>query len=123
PVQPAVAGGASTTVRLTPRGRALLGRRATPNASERSHFVDTHVLRVGPTALVGHVLALSVLAEVGRVEDMIDLVLSPATLARAISAGALSDEIRDRIEAVAPLPDSLSQLLVQASVVVGKGTL
>ncbi len=124
PVAPTVAG-ASTTVRLTPRGRAFLGGKGKPasGALERSHFIDTHVLRVGTTSLVGNVLSLSVLAEVGRVEDAIDLVLSPATIARAISAGALSDEIRDRIEAVAPLPDSLSQLLVQASVVIGKASL
>lgn len=117
--------GRSTTVRLTPRGRALLGRgpASASGTQEKSRFVDTHVLRVGFSALVGHVLTLSVMAEVGRVEESIDLVLSPATIARAISSGAMSDEIRDRIEAIAPLPESLSQLLVQASVVVGKGSL
>jgi hypothetical protein len=158
--------GASTTVRLTPKGRAVLaslrcagaggapgaggslgvggsagssvGEEAGPStavhgptlirssrdpSAEVSRFVDTQVLRVGTASLVGHVLSLSVLAEVGRVEDTIDLVLSPATLARAISAGALSDEIRDRIEALCPLSESLSQQLVQASVVVGKGAL
>jgi hypothetical protein len=90
---------------------------------EKSRFIETHVMRVGPTALVGHVLSLSVLAEIGRVEDTIDLVLSPATIARAISAGAMSDEIRDRIEAICPLPEGLSQLLVQASAVIGKASL
>lgn len=131
-----LAAGSSTTVRLTPRGRTLLAMHAGANASrtvvatprdltsaEKSRFVETHVLRVGPSALVGNVLSLSFLAEVGRVEDTIDLVLSPATVARAISAGAMSDEIRDRIEAIAPLSDSLSQLLVQASVVIGKASL
>lgn len=120
---PYVPEGTSTTVRLTPRGRALLARKLPPSNTERGKFVETHVLRVGSTSLVGHVLALSILAEIGRVEDTIDLVLSPATIARAISGGALSDEIRDRIEQLAPLSDSLSQLLVQASVVVGKGSL
>lgn len=115
----------STTVRLTPRGRVLLGRgpASASGTQEKSRFVDTHVLRVGFSALVGHVLTLSALAEVGRVEESIDLVLSPATIARAISSGAMSDEIRDRIEAIAPLPETLSQLLVQASVVIGKGSL
>lgn len=138
--------GASTTVRLTPRGRALVASfvsaartspqvpaaprsrsssstRDTSTVGEKSRFVETHVLRVGPGALVGNVLSLSMIAEVGRVEDTIDFVLSPAAVARAISAGAMSDEIRDRIEAICPLSDSLSQLLVQASVVIGKASL
>jgi hypothetical protein len=88
-----------------------------------SRFIDTQVLRVGGLSKVGHVLALAQVAEVGRVEDNLDLVLSPQAIARAISAGALGDEVRDRIEAVAPLPESLSTVLAQVSVVVGKASL
>lgn len=88
-----------------------------------SRFIDTQVLRVGGPSKVGHVLALAQVAEVGRVEDNLDLVLSPQAIARAISGGALGDEVRERIEAVAPLPESLSTVLAQVSVVVGKASL
>ncbi|MBL9028769.1 MAG: hypothetical protein JNL21_41635 [Myxococcales bacterium] len=111
-----------TALRLTQRGRALIHDKyvTTPRPSE---FLDSHVLRVGTGALVGHVVALGPLAETGRVEDTIDLVLSPTAIARAIESGAGGEEIRERIEAVASLPGSLSQILERASVVVGKASL
>jgi hypothetical protein len=111
-----------TALRLTQRGRALIHDKPIP-ISKGSEFIDSHVLRVGATALIGHVMALGPLAETGRVEDTIDLVLSPTAIARAIESGAMGDEIRDRIEAVASLPGSLSQILERASVMVGKGSL
>lgn len=86
-----------------------------------SKFTDTHVLRIGSASATASVLALGFYAEIGRVEDALDLVFSPSAIARAISGGVLGDEIRERIEAVASLPDSLSQTLIQASTVVGKG--
>lgn len=112
----------STALRLTQRGRALIHDKAISN-SRASEFLDSHVLRVGANALVGHVVALGPLAETGRVEDTIDLVLSPTAIARAIESGAGGEEIRERIEAVASLPGSLSQILEKASVVIGKGAL
>lgn len=114
----------NVSIRLTQRGRAYLGRRAGAVGShERSRFIDNTVLRVGASSKVAQVMSLGAICEVGRVEDTIDLLLTPATVARAVSGGALTDEIRDRIEALAPLPDHISQVLVQASVVVGRGSL
>lgn len=109
-------------LRLTPRGRALLGDKATPHDGEASKFLDTHVLRLGPTAKVSAVLGIFGFVDVGRVADTLDLVVAPQTLARALSAGYEADSLRQRIEAIAPLPETLSRTLAQASVVVGRGS-
>ena len=114
--------GRTTTLRLTQRGRVYLAGRTAQAPAERSAFIDGQILRIGGAALVGQVLALAALSDIGRVEDSVDLVLSPAAITRAISAGALADEIRDRIEVLAALPESLAQVLTQASVVVGKAS-
>jgi hypothetical protein len=110
-------------LRLTPRGRALLAEKA-PAAQdlEASKFLDTHVLRLGPTAKVSAVLGIYGFVDVGRVAESLDLVVAPQTLARALSAGYEAESLRQRIEAIAPLPESLSRTLAQASVVVGRGT-
>jgi hypothetical protein len=113
--------GRSTTLRLTQRGRVYLAGRTSSTTAEPSSFVDGQVLRVGGAALVAQVLSLAALSDIGRVEDTVDLVLSPAAITRAISAGALADEIRDRIEVLATPPDRW-QVLTQASVVVGKAS-
>ena len=98
------------------------GKSASMKALAVSKFTDTHVLRIGAAATTAAVLALGFYAEIGRVEDGLDLVFSPAAIARAISGGAAGDEIRDRIEAVASLPETLSQTLIQASAVIGKAS-
>src|SRR5262249_15123829 len=120
---PPPAGSASVTLRLTPRGRALLAGVAPSIDTSPSKFVDTHALRVMPTAPVASVPGLARFAELGRVADQLDLILTPPLLARALSAGLESDLLRMRIEAVAPLPDTISRMLVQASVVIGRATL
>ena len=109
-------------VRVTPRGRRLLGSRAAtdPDAT-KSKFLDAHVLRLGPEAVVANVIALAPFVELGKVQDTVDLVIAPQTLARALSAGFEADALRQRIETVAKLPDSLSRTLAAASVVVGRG--
>jgi hypothetical protein len=114
--------GADVALRLTPRGRALVGDSAPAYDAEASKFLDTHVLRVGATARVGAVLAIHGFVDVGRVTDSLDLVVAPQTLARALSAGYEADSLRVRIEAIAPLPETLSRTLDQASVVVGRGS-
>jgi hypothetical protein len=111
------------TVRLTPRGRALLTAAAIPFDATPSKFVDSQALRVGPSARVASVLGLAPFAELGRVGDALDLLLTPPSLARALSAGLESDVLRARIESVAPLPETISRMLVQASVVIGRGSL
>ncbi len=111
-----------TALRLTPRGRALVGDAPLTQETSASKFLDTHVLRLGPTAKVSAVLGIQGFVDVGRVADALDLVVAPQTLARALSAGYEADSLRVRIEAIAPLPEGLSRTLAQASVVVGRGS-
>ncbi len=114
------AGGEATALRMTPRGRAMLqsGEPAFDVAPAR--FLDTQVLRIGAATRVAAVLALVHFAELGRVGAELDLVLTPPSIARALSAGLETDAVRGRIEAIAPLSEGLSRLLVQASVVMGR---
>ena len=114
--------GPQIALRLTPRGRALVADKALAKDGEDSKFLDTHVLRLGPTAKVSAILAIYGFVDVGRVAESLDLVVAPQTLARALSAGYEADSLRVRIEALAPLPETLSRTLAQASVVVGRGS-
>lgn len=119
----AIAANPHVTLRLTPRGRALLSG-ASPNIDPApSKFIDSQALRVGAETTVAALIGLCGFAEIGRVENQLDLLLTPPSLARAVSAGVEADTLRARIEAVAPLPDTISRMLVQASVVIGKATL
>lgn len=114
--------GAELAVRVTPRGRKLLAMANAPEADGVvSKFIDSHVLRLGPEALVANVVALTPFVELGKVQDTVDLIVAPQTLARALSAGFEADALRQRIEAVAKLPETLSRTLAAASVVVGRG--
>jgi hypothetical protein len=114
----------SISLRLTPRGRALLrdGATTTTTAAEPSKFLDTHVLRVGGQARVHAVLSLAPFVEIGRVAATVDLLVAPQTLSRALSLGFDAEVLKQRIEAVAPLPETLSRTLAQASVVVGRSS-
>ncbi len=118
---------AATAIRLTQRGRSQIepddARRASADRTTPARFIDSQILRVGAGSTVAHVLGLAPLAEIGRVEDALDLVLTPAVIAKAIGSGALGEEIRERIESVAALPETLSQILQQASIIVGRATL
>ncbi len=109
-------------LRLTARGRALLGDKAPAGDTPASKFLDTHVLRLGSSATVGAVLSIAPFVEVARAAETLDLVVAPQTLARALSAGLEADVLRARLEAIAPLPEGLSRTLAQASVVVGRAT-
>ncbi len=112
----------SLTLRLTARGRAFLSDRPLSGDTATSKFLDTHVLRVGPTARIAAILAVAPFAEVARATDAVDLVVAPQTLARALSAGFEADALKQRIEALAPLPESLSRTLAQASVILGRAS-
>jgi hypothetical protein len=114
--------GSGLALRLTPRGRALLASSAPSCDGSKSKFIDTQALRVGAMAKVASVLALAPFAELGRVGSEVDLILTPPSIARALSVGFDSDAVRARIEAVAPLPDGISRMLAQASVVIGKAS-
>ncbi len=109
-------------LRLTARGRALIADKAPAGDATASKFLDTHVLRVGVSAQVGAVLSIAPFVEVARAAETLDLLVAPQTLARALSAGIEADVLRARLEALAPLPESLSRTLAQASVVVGRAT-
>ena len=103
------------------RSRALADRRPAVDTT-KSKFLDTHVLRLAPSARVHAVIEIAPFVEVGRAAESLDLIVAPQTLARALSAGFEADALRQRIEAIAPLPESLSRTLLQASIVVGRGT-
>lgn len=110
------------TLRLTPRGRALLAGTTPGFDPVPSKFIETQILSIGHTARVANVLGLVSFAEIARIGDRVDLVLAPSSVARALSAGFESDAVKTRIEAVAKLPESISQMLAQASVVIGRGS-
>ena len=112
----------STTLRLTPRGRALLDERPSSAETSKSKFLDTHVLRIGSNAQIAGLLSVAPFVEVAKAADTLDLIVAPQTLARALSAGYEADALRMRIEAIAPLPESLSRTLAQASVILGRAT-
>src|SRR5580700_686589 len=114
--------GPPVALRLTARGRALLADKMPAGDGSASRFVDAHVLRLGPAARTGAILSVAPFVEVGRAAETLDLVVAPQTLARALSAGLEADVVRARIEALAPLPETLSRTLAQASVVVGRAT-
>lgn len=109
------------SLRLTPRGRALLTGQSPTLDPTPSKFIDSQALRIGASARIAGVLALAPFAELGRVGDQLDVLLTPPALARALSAGLDGDAMRVRIEAIAPLPDTISRMLIQASAVVGRG--
>ena len=114
------------TLRLTPRGRALVAGVDTGNTEEtertKSKFLDTHVLRLGSSSRLCAVLNIAPFVEVARATESVDLIVAPQTLARALSAGFEAEALRQRIEELAPLPESLSRTLAQASIVLGRAT-
>ena len=91
-----------------------------PFGHHASKFADSQVLRIGRSARIGNIFAVAPFVDIGRTEDALDLLLAPATLARALSTGIEADALRVRIEALAPLPDAVSRTLAQASVVLGR---
>jgi hypothetical protein len=109
-------------LRLTTRGRALLAGKVPAADETPSKFLDTHVLRLGATAPIGAILGIAPFVELGRAAETLDLIVAPQTLARALSAGLEAEILRTRIEAIAQLPDTLSRMLAQASIVVGRAT-
>lgn len=115
--------GGALALRLTPRGRALVAEKPADAETTKSKFLDSHVLRLSGSAKIAHVLLLGPFVEVGKVADQLDLIVAPQTLARALSAGLEADALRQRIESVAALPDTLSKTLAAASVVVGRAEL
>lgn len=109
-------------LRLTPRGRMLLSGGTPTYDTSPSRFVDAHDLRAAPTAHVASILALAPFVDVGRVDDGLHLLITPPALQKALTAGIDPDAARARIEAIAPLSEALARTLMQASVVIGRGS-
>ena len=113
--------GIGPTLRITPRGRLYLGASdSPPPALAPSRFLDTHALRVGPAARIAEVMALAPFTEIGAVTSHFDLLVSQQSVARALGAGIEAENMRQRLEALAPLPDPVGRLLAQASTVLGR---
>lgn len=110
------------SVRLTARGRAWVTDKRLTSDPVPSQFIDQQVLRVGSSARLASVLAVSQLTEIGKIGDQLDLLVTAPTLARALSVGLEADLVKSRIEALAPLPDTLSRLIAKASVIIGRGS-
>jgi hypothetical protein len=112
--------GAGPTLRITPRGRAFLAESPGELPLEPTTFVDNEILRIGSGVPVGAVIALAPFVEIGRVSGQLDVSITPQTLSQALSAGYEGEVIKARLESVAPLPDPIARLLVQASAVIGR---
>lgn len=108
------------TLRITPRGRAYLSFADTSSTGDPSRFLDNQALRIGSQSRVGHVMGIAPFVEIGRASGYLDVAITQQTLSMALSAGFESDVIRSRLELVAPLPDPISRMLVQASAVLGR---
>ncbi|MEZ4230134.1 MAG: hypothetical protein R3B89_13235 [Polyangiaceae bacterium] len=109
-----------TTVRLTPRGRAYLSDVPPKTRDTQASFLDTHALRFGAETLVGHAVAIAPFVEIGRAQGHLDVIISPQSLSRALSAGFGIDVIGDRLRTIQSLPDPIERMLVQASAVLGR---
>ncbi len=107
-------------LRMTPRGRAWLNDSKKSVAASQGKFVDNQTLRVGRQSLLSHVIALHPLTEVCSVENDLDLILTPRTLALAIGTGMDPNHLRQRLALIASLPDPIERQLTQASTVLGR---
>jgi hypothetical protein len=112
-----------TTLRITPRGRAFLADTQPSLQTDASRFVDNQALRIGSQERVGNIAALAPLVEIGQVTGQFDVSITQQTLSLALSAGLEPELIKTRLEVIAPLPDPIERLLVQASAVIGRGEL
>jgi hypothetical protein len=110
-------------LRITPRGRTFLAGMPSSAKHETSRFLDNQALRIGPAARVGDVMNLAPFVDVGSVSGSFDVSLTPQALSLALSAGVDPDIIKERLEAVTPLPDPIARQLVQASAVIGRAEL
>jgi len=113
------------TLRITPRGRAFLAdgvlESRAPASTQASRFLDTQALRIGTSASVGSVISLAPFVEIGGVTGAaLDVLITPQSLAHALSAGFDGEVMRTRLEVLASLPDPIARTLTQASTVIGR---
>lgn len=115
----------SSLVRVTALGRRALHGIEPPGTHRRvraSSFGSGNVLEVGFDARVAVVLFLSRFFDVGSVSGKVQLELTTAGVARAVSEGVDSDSLRDRLASVAVLPNAVQRMLAAASEVVGEAS-
>jgi hypothetical protein len=128
---------ASVAVRLTSRGRFLLGRdertpqddeEASPQApgsyeGRASEPCEGRRVVVGSAARVAQVLELSPFCDVAGLGRGLELEVAPAAVARGLAAGISAAEMRSRLEALVDLGPELAAALDQAGTVVGRASL
>lgn len=107
-------------MRLTPRGRQLLHGRRASAPTLASRFVDGETLAISSTTTVAQVLSLSTFADVGKVGEQLEVIVSSAGIARALSVGIEADAVKSRLELIADLPAELHRLLEQAGTVLAR---
>ncbi|MBM4361576.1 MAG: hypothetical protein FJ104_02760, partial [Deltaproteobacteria bacterium] len=113
--------GFGPTLRLTPRGRRFLNlSEPAPSTLRPSVFLESQSLRVGGAARIAEVIAVAPITEIGAVTTHVDLIVSGQLIARTLAAGLDAQAQRARLEALAPIPDAVERLLVQASAVLGR---
>ncbi|MBN1609668.1 MAG: hypothetical protein JW940_23750 [Polyangiaceae bacterium] len=113
----------TTKLRITPRGRSFIRGEPAAAAQEVSRFIDNQVLRIGGSARLGHVAAISPFVETGCVAGNLDVVISQQSIALALSAGYEASVVAERLAQLAPVPDPVSRTLAQASTVLGRAEL
>jgi hypothetical protein len=114
---------AAVTLRLSARGRAILSGSTQAVGTTPSAFEGTYTLTMGSDESVAHVLSLAPLVEVARTEATLDVVVTQATIARAVAGGLDLELFRKKLAEFAPVPDTLGATLAQANAVVGRGNL
>ena len=109
------------TLRLTPRGRALLSGKHPTTEPIASHFIDNQFFVWAPRpaslrrwSLATHRDRKNRSAHRPHLDPS-----QPGPRPRCRRRGRI---VKARIEAVAPMPDTLSRLIAQASVVLGRGS-
>ncbi|RYE93267.1 MAG: hypothetical protein EOO75_04755 [Myxococcales bacterium] len=113
---------APPAVRLTTRGRVLLQqRKATPSASP-SRFLDDETLMLSPLVTLAQILQVAPVIDVGRAtNEALEVTVTSSSVSRALSAGLDGEALRQRLEAISPLPEPLIRLFERASVVLAQG--
>jgi len=112
--------GASPLVRITPRGRSLFRGKAPAFDITMTGFVDETVLRIGSDATVGAIVSVFPFCGVGRVDSLLELEVSNASISRAVAAGFEGGINRTAISGLAAPTPAIARMLDQLSVVLGR---
>jgi hypothetical protein len=103
-----------TTLRVTPRGLALIKHvlgRSPPGESqgtgsrERSAMLDDHALRIGDDVRLSQVLALASFTELQAIAPALEFRLTSGSLGEALAQGVETATLLDTLTAVVELPE------------------